>query len=406
MPFKRSQINVVCFLAFLNGLAAFGIDSSLPAFDEIRPDIGLLEGSNQISLIVTIYIIGVSIGQIICGPFTDRFGRVPSIKFGLMLYMFGALGSLLSQNLLTILIFRFLWGLGSSIPASMRTTIARDLYSGDEMAKVMSKIMAVFLLGPIITPLISEGFLSFTSWRVVYSLGIILAGVGILWSIWFGETLPSNKKRNLNWEMTTRAFKTIFSTRITIGYVLAVTFGQGAFVIWLSSSQPIFDLVYGKANQFAVIFSILGIPMAIAFFASNYFISIFGAKRVAVFSVGISVLSNTASLLLALTSNGTPNFWIWLILVGSSNIFLSLLTPIGLSLALEPMGDLAGTASGVAGAISLGGAGLLAAIFSTQINYSVTPLAFGYLLYSIISLLMIFYTESGRKRISELNLVT
>ena len=192
MPFKRSQMNVVCFLAFLNGLAAFGIDSSLPAFDEIRPDIGLLEGSNQISLIVTIYIIGVSIGQIICGPFTDRFGRVPSIKFGLMLYMFGALGSLLSQNLLTILIFRFLWGLGSSIPASMRTTIARDLYSGDEMAKVMSKIMAVFLLGPIITPLISEGFLSFTSWRVVYSLGIILAGVGILWSIWFGETLPSN----------------------------------------------------------------------------------------------------------------------------------------------------------------------------------------------------------------------
>ena len=115
MPFKRSQINVVCFLAFLNGLAAFGIDSSLPAFDEIRPDIGLLEGSNQISLIVTIYIIGVSIGQIICGPFTDRFGRVPSIKFGLMLYMFGALGSLLSQNLLTILIFRFLWGLGSSL---------------------------------------------------------------------------------------------------------------------------------------------------------------------------------------------------------------------------------------------------------------------------------------------------
>ena len=220
MPFKRSQINVVCFLAFLNGLAAFGIDSSLPAFDEIRPDIGLLEGSNQISLIVTIYIIGVSIGQIICGPFTDRFGRVPSIKFGLMLYMFGALGSLLSQNLLTILIFRFLWGLGSSIPASMRTTIARDLYSGDEMAKVMSKIMAVFLLGPIITPLISEGFLSFTSWRVVYSLGIILAGVGILWSIWFGETLPSNKKRNLNWEMTTRAFKTIFSTRITIGLSL------------------------------------------------------------------------------------------------------------------------------------------------------------------------------------------
>jgi DHA1 family bicyclomycin/chloramphenicol resistance-like MFS transporter len=401
---KRSQINVVFFLAFLNGLAAFGIDSSLPAFDEIRPDIGLLEGSNQISLIVTIYIIGISVGQIIFGPFTDRFGRVTSLKLGLVLYMIGALGSLLSQNLLTILIFRFFWGLGASIPASMRTTIARDLYSGDEMAKVLSKIMAVFLLGPIITPLISEGLLSFTNWRVVWALGIILAGIGILWSLWFGETLPTNKRKSLSWEITAKSFKKIFSTRITIGYVLAVTFGQGAFVIWLSSSQPIFDLVYGKASQFALIFSILGIPMAIAFFASNSFISMFGAKQVAIFSVGVSVLINITSLLLAITSNGSPNFWIWLLLVGSSNIFLSLLTPIGLSLALEPMGDLAGTASGVAGAISLGGAALLAVIFSAQIKYSVTPLALGYLLYSTISLFLVFFSESTRRKIPKFRL--
>ena len=404
MSLKRSQINVVFFLAFLNGLAAFGIDSSLPAFDEIRPDIGLLEGSNQISLIVTIYIIGISVGQIIFGPFTDRFGRVTSLKLGLVLYMIGALGSLLSQNLLTLLIFRFFWGLGASIPASMRTTIARDLYSGDEMAKVLSKIMAVFLLGPIITPLISEGLLSFTNWRVVWALGIILAGIGILWSLWFGETLPTNKRKSLSWEITAKSFKKIFSTRITIGYVLAVTFGQGAFVIWLSSSQPIFDLVYGKASQFALIFSILGIPMAIAFFASNSFISMFGAKQVAIFSVGVSVLINITSLLLAITSNGSPNFWIWLLLVGSSNIFLSLLTPIGLSLALEPMGDLAGTASGVAGAISLGGAALLAVIFSAQIKYSVTPLALGYLLYSTISLFLVFFSESTRRKIPKFRL--
>tara|TARA_B100000902_G_C26796509_1_gene662441 strand:- start:355 stop:618 length:264 start_codon:yes stop_codon:yes gene_type:complete len=82
--------------------------------------------------------------------------------------------------------------------------------------------------------------------------------------------------------------------------------------------------------------------------------------------------------------------------MGFSNIFLSLLTPIGLSLALEPMGALAGTASGVAGAISLGGAALLATIFSSQINESVTPLIIGYLVYSLISLLLIFFAESKR----------
>jgi len=74
-----------------------------------------------------------------------------------------------------------------------------------------------------------------------------------------------------------------------------------------------------------------------------------------------------------------------------------------LSLALEPMGELAGTASGVAGAISLGGAGLLAVIFSAQIKYSVTPLTIGYLLYSIISFFLIFFAESVQKK-SKINL--
>ena len=396
MPHQRSQISVVFYLAFLNVLTAFGIDSSLPAFDEIRPDIGLLDESNKISLIVTIFIIGIAIGQVISGPFMDRFGRGTSLRFGLILFILGTLGSLLSQNLLSMLIFRFLWGLGASIPASMRTAVSRDLYSGDEMAKVMSKIMAVFLLGPIITPLISELFLSFTSWRIVYLLGVLLAIVGFFWSIKFGETLPPSNRRSLNWENTSKALYKIFTTRITIGYVLAVTFGQGAFVIWLSSSQPIFDHVYGKANQFAIIFSILGIPMALAFFASNTFISFFGAKRVAVFSILSSFLLNITSLIVALLNSGEPNFWIWLVLMGFSNIFLSLLTPIGLSLALEPMGALAGTASGVAGAISLGGAALLATIFSSQINESVTPLIIGYLVYSLISLLLIFFAESKR----------
>ena len=146
-------------------------------------------------------------------------------------------------------------------------------------------------------------------------------------------------------------------------------------------------------------------PSAFRFFSWFRWLRYEDCSGDAIFSVVLSVLSNAVSLLLAL-GDGVPNFWIWLILIGSSNIFLSLLTPIGLSLALEPMGDFAGTASGVAGAISLGGAGLLAAIFSSQINYTVTPLAFGYLLYSIISLLLIFYAESWRKTISEISPMT
>ena len=390
---KRSELKVVFYLAFLQIITAFGVDSSLPAFDEIRPDIGLPEGSNQITLLITVYLVGVALGLIACGPFADRFGRVPSLRFGLILLIIGALGSILSQSLLMIIIFRFIWGIGASFPSSMRLTVARDLYSGDAMARVASKVMAVFLLGPIISPLASEGILTFSSWRVVYSLAILLSGIGIFWSSKFGETLEEGNKRPLNWNVTSQAFKKIVSTRVTMGYVLAVTFGQSSFFIWLGNSQPIFDSVYDRDHQFALIFSLLGIPTALAFFTVNIFIKHFGAKRVAVFTSISSLIVTLILFFIVAASNGIPDFWVWLTLVAIANIFSSMLTPIGLSLALEPMDKLAGTASGVAGAISLAGGALFGALIGSQIVDTVTPMAVGYLLYSLMSLFFVVWSQ-------------
>ena len=89
MPPQRSEASVVAFLAFMSVMVAFGVDASLPAFDEIRPDVGLGPGSNRITLMITVYMVGNALGQVLCGPFADRFGRAPVLRVGLVVAALG-----------------------------------------------------------------------------------------------------------------------------------------------------------------------------------------------------------------------------------------------------------------------------------------------------------------------------
>ena len=377
---------MVAFLAFLGVMVAFGVDASLPAFDEIRPDVDLDPGSNRITLMITVYLIGNALGQVRCGPLADRVGRAPGLRAGLVIAALGIAGTISSQGLPTLLASRLLWGLGNGAPANMRATVARDLYLGDHMARVVSRVMGFFLLGPIVVPLLAEGILAVGSWRTVFTVGLALAGVGTVWSLRFGETLDPADRRPLGWAATGEAFRRIATRRTTVGYLIALTFTGAAFFIWLGSSQPVFDLVYGRTDQFAVMFSAGGVVTAVGFFSVGWFIKRYGAHRVAVTSIGVVLVLNIALVALVARGGGRPSFWVWFILMTASNVFLSMVVPTGLALALRPLGSIAGTAAGVIGACSMAGAAVLAALVDARISTTVTPLTVGYLLYGILAL--------------------
>ena len=108
MPNKRSDASVIGFLAFLSMMGAFGVDASLPAFDEIRPDVGLSAGSNRITLMITVYLFGNAVGQLLCGPFADRFGRARVLRTGLAVAALGIVGTISAQNFSVLLIFVFI----------------------------------------------------------------------------------------------------------------------------------------------------------------------------------------------------------------------------------------------------------------------------------------------------------
>ena len=382
----RNEWEVIFFLAFIGMSTAYGVDASLPAFDEIRPDVGLPPGSNRITLVITVYFLGMAAGQIVYGPVADRFGRAPTLRFGMAVYALGATGSMLATDFEFLLASRLVWGLGASAASLMQLTIARDLFTGDRMARVMTTIMAVFLLGPVISPLVAEGILRVASWRWVYAVGLLLAATIVAWSIRFGETLDPANRRPLRVRPTIDAFRRVVTCRRTVLYASALLFADGAFLIFLGSTQQVFDVIYGRADQFAVLFAASAAVMALGFIGVSPAIGRWGAHRVGVFVLTTAMALATTLLTLTLAAGGTPRFWTWFSLVVASNTFLVLVTPVAMSRALEPLGDAAGTAAGVLGLVTLTGASLLAAFVGMRIGTSTTPWAVGYLFYGAIAL--------------------
>ena len=367
----------MAFLAFVSVLMAFGIDAALPAFDELRQDFGLDARGLSPAITGTPYFVGMAIGQLIFGVLADRFGRRPIMMVGLSVYALGALGAATANGLGMLLVGRFIWGLGAAAPAVLRMAIARDLYAGERMARVVSLVTAVFLIGPIVVPFIGEWILLSGSWRAVFAVAIALAAVALAWAFAFGETLAPEHRQPLRIRPITRAFAAVVTTRVTLWAIIAQAFFGAAFFIWLGSAQPVIDRIYGRSSQFTLLFGLSGVGMAAALLVNNRLISRFGVRPMAVRAAWVFVLAGLAGLTVAIAWGGVPPLWAWFAWALVANAMSMIMTPMCAAIALGPMADQAGMASAVLGLGQLGVGALLAAVVDARIGATVTPMLVG-----------------------------
>ncbi len=386
---------IIAFLAFVSVLVAFGIDTVLPAFDEIRDAFNLGSGSSRLSLIVTTYFVGLSVGQLFYGPLADRFGRQPVLKVGLAIYAGGALAASAAPSMNWLLGARFIWGLGAACAAVIFTAMARDLYDGDRLARILQLVLAVFLLGPIVAPALGELLLLSGWWPIVFVVPAGMAGVAAFWAQFVGETLPLGRRRPLNPRDTVAAFRAVFSNRATVGYMLLMAFSEGAFYVFLGSGQPIVDEIYNHAEIFALLFAVVAGVMALGLLLAARLTPRLGAQRVvAIATIGM-LCASVAGTAVALEGNGVPSLWIWGPITTVGLTCMTVLTPTGMSLALDPLGAVAGTAASVVGFVAHGVGALLAALIDRRIDDTVTPMSVGAVLYACIGLAALVLARSA-----------
>jgi DHA1 family bicyclomycin/chloramphenicol resistance-like MFS transporter len=342
----------VALMAFATSLVALSIDAMLPAFPDMALDLGVAQ-ANDIQLVIALLFIGLSIGQLFYGPVSDSIGRKPAIYLGFALFILGSILCMLATSFQMMLAGRFLQGLGAAGPRTVCMALIRDRYKGAEMARVMSFIMTVFILVPIFAPALGQAILWFANWRFIFSTFVLLA---VLTAAWLGlrqaETLPRQYRRPFTMRAVIAAFREVLGSAMAMTYTVVAGFVFGAFLGYLKSSQQIFQSLYGLGAQFPFYFAILAVAVGLASLSNSAMVMRFGMHTLA--NGALRILTGLSWLFLALVWNneGQPALWAFMTAFMVMFFFLGILFGNINSIAMEPLGHVAGTGAAAVGSIS------------------------------------------------------
>ena len=377
-------------------LGALAIDLMLPAFDDIREHFGLAPDSAQVAQIVTMFLLGMAFAQFFYGPLTDRFGRKPVLYTGFAIYAIGALGSLLAPTLELVLVSRFVWGAGAAGSRVVSISIVRDSFSGDEMSSAMSYIMTVFIMVPILAPSIGAGLIAIFPWQSVFVFGLVMVFAISIWARVLPETLAKEDQLPIDRKVITASTLAVFKNRQTIGYTMAMTMTFAVFSSYLASSEKIFGEFYDRADQFPIIFGGVAAVMGVAMLTNARLVERIGSKRITHLSLVGYVIAALLFNIASWASGGELPFWGFVAGLALMVTFHALLIPNFNSIAMLPMGHIAGTASAVIGTVSLAIGAVLGATIDTLYDESAAPLIVAFGVFGVLALLWTLWAEQGK----------
>ena len=334
-------------------------------------------------------------GQLVYGPLSDSIGRKPSVYIGFCLFLFGCLLSLFAVSFEMMLAGRVIQGLGLAGPRIVTVAIIRDRYEGRSMARVMSFIMAVFIIIPAIAPAFGQGILVLAGWRTIFGALLVLSLIN---SIWFvarlPETLSPQNRMPFSLKRTAMVFREVCAIKAALGYTIAAGFIFGAFQGYLNSAQQLIQIQYHRGSWSPLYYAVLAFSIGAASLCNSQLVMRFGMRALTRwFSLNLSGIS-MAFLVISYMLKGHPPFWALMAYLMISFFSLGLLFGNLNALAMRPLGHIAGTGAAMVGSFSILMAVPLGILIGQAYNETVLPLVGGFTLFGSASALVIH--KSGR----------
>ena len=396
----RAPAGLLIFLGLMTSVIALTIDAVLPALDAIATDLAF-EDPNDQQLIILLVFAGMGLSQLVFGPLADGIGRKPAAMIGWGLFLVGTVLGGMATSPEALLAGRFLQGLGAGGPRIVAMAIVRDLYSGRPMARVLSIVMTIFMLVPMLAPLVGQGVEALGGWRAIFAVYLAMA---VFTGGWYlaavPETLTPENQRPLKPARLVNAFREVLTTGSTMWYTLAMSAVFGAFSVYLATAQQVLEELYALGPWFPAVFSLLALAFAGASFANSRLVMQFGMRPLSRWSMGaLLAVSLVGTLITRLgDGGGVPPLWLFMVLVALIFFAVAILFANLSSLALEPLGHIAGTASSVIMSVST----LLAFPIGTWISQgydgSVAPLFTGFLLLGIAGMACVLAGDRAMAR--------
>ncbi len=367
----------VALMAALMASSALAIDSMLPALPAIGDALGVSE-ENRRQLVITAYLLGFGVAQLIYGPLSDRYGRKVLLVISLAFYGVFALLAGIASSFTLLLAARAMQGVAAAATRVLVVAVIRDRYQGSGMARIMSIVMIVFMIVPVLAPSFGQGVLAIATWRHIFMLLGVYGAVLALWILLrLPETLPRERRRPLSVRAIGGAAWETLRLRQSIGNTLAQTMLMGALFAFINSIQQIVFDVFGRPDLIGIVFACIAGPMAFSSYANSKLVMRFGSRRLLL--IALSAFTGVAFLhLLAAEMVTRESIWMFVVMQAATMSFFGLIGANAGALAMEPLGHIAGTASSVQGVIATIGGALIGFTIGQQFNGTTLPFLVGF----------------------------
>jgi DHA1 family bicyclomycin/chloramphenicol resistance-like MFS transporter len=389
-----SKIEFIALAAALMSLNALAIDIMLPGLQQMGASLGV-ENENHRQYVISAYFAGMALALLPYGPLSDRYGRRNPLMAGMLIYVVAAIAAAFMTSFEGVLAMRFLQGIGAASTRVIAVSMVRDRFGGRQMAETMSLIFMVFMVIPVIAPSVGQIMLLIGGWQFIFfSMGIAGAAI-VLWGfLRMPETLAPEDRRPFTIASIGSAFAIVLTNRFSLLYTLASTFVFGALFAFINSAQQVYVGIYGLGNTFPLVFAVIAGFMALSSYLNSRFVVRVGMRRL---SHGALTGFMLVSLIwLVWSMNGTVPFVPFLILFALAMFQFGWIGSNFNSIAMEPLGHIAGSASSVQGFIQTLGGGFIGAVIGQAFDGTTTPLAAGFFGLAVIALVLVAIAEKGK----------
>lgn len=224
-------------------LAPLAIDAYLPAIPALAEAISASVHHTQLS--VSVFLLGFALGQLFCGPLSDRLGRRPVLLSGLAVFLLASLAIIFVESLYALWGWRFVQALGGGACVVNSAAIVRDCYSGREAAKVMSTMVMILMLAPLAAPMVGSLLLYMAEWWSIFLFLAVYAAF-LLWLL--GTRLPETRGRDPHAPTVLQVlgnYVSVLRHREAMGYICAVSMSFAGLFAFITGSPYLYMEHYG-----------------------------------------------------------------------------------------------------------------------------------------------------------------
>lgn len=279
---------VLGVLSLLMGFASISTDLYLPAMPVMSRS--LHAESGMIEWTISGYLIGFSFGQLLWGPFSDRYGRRLAVGSGLILFVIGSAGCALSNNAMTMIGWRIVQALGACASVALSRAMVRDLYQGTMAARMLSTLITVMAIMPLVGPLAGGQIMAVSGWRAIFwfLVAVGLVTLGALYTI--PETLPVQRR---NQEPLSRAllrYVELLKNRRLLGYLGAGGFLYAGMFAYVAGTPFVYISYYHfPAQRYGLLFGLGIIGIMLSNLLNRWLVIRLGYDRVLLFGTIVAM---------------------------------------------------------------------------------------------------------------------